>query len=663
MKGFFLVVLLVLLAISIAFAEDREIQQLEEVVVTATRIEEPKTDVPASTQVITGYDIRKSTAKNAADLIGEAGLGNITIRSFTKGGGTSGGVVQLRGFRTNVSGRVINNSVLVLIDGHLTATTDLSQFPVDNIERIEIVKGPASVLYGSSVLGGVINIITKKKGEKGIHCSIGGETGSWEYWKTRAGLTGNKGNFDFYISANQSSQGEYEAKGYGKIGNTEYNGDAVSLRMGYKFLDDHYISLGYSYWKQWDIGRPGPIYDHDPDDYADVKRDNIDVGYKTENFNAYCYYGKNKDLSYTSQKAGPGNSIIYFQERKTQGAGIQKTFPIAGHRLVAGGQWDRIDFEGWKSVGQPYEPSNKYNSYGAFSEGRFSLLNNKLLLTLGLRYDYFENEVLPTRNMTITPRKEDFQNITKRGGIVHKITENLRLKGNIGEAYRAPSPLELGSQYQDTKGVWRVGNPDLDPEKSLTTDGGIEYSTPLLKGGFVFFHTDYKDKITQYYDEPRGINTYKNVPGATIQGVEPNISYDVGVASGLDISIEPFANVTYYTRYSVEDEETIAKYGSTLLDTPKWAGSFGVKLLQEKWDGRLIAKYMGNQRVQDPKVTGVKIVEKGDFTEVDLKGSYKPIKNLEISVSVENLFDRAYEYALYYPMPRRTLWGGVRWMF
>ncbi len=652
-----------------AFAEAEENKeppkQLEEVVVTATKVEEPKKDVPASVQIITEEDIKNSTATNAGELISEAGLGNYRTRSFTKGGGNSGGVAQIRGFSTNASGRVINNNVSVLVDGRLSPTTDLSQIPIDIIERIEIVKGPASVLYGSSAMGGVINIITKKKGEKGIHGFILGEGGSWDYWKTGGGLNGSKGPFDFYLTASRSGQGDYEAKDYGKIINTGYKEVEVSTRFGYRLFDNHYISIGYRYGKDWDmVTRPEPIYDLDPDDYGNIERNDFDISYNTETFKVNYYYAINSDSSHKSKKSGPGTEIEYFQERKLQGVGIQKTFYLGEHRLITGGQWDSIDFEGWRAPeGTPVEPSNKYNNYGAFGELRLSLLDKRLLLNAGLRYDYFEEEMLPTRNMAITPREEEFANLTKRIGFVYKITDDFRLKGNIGEGYRAPSAVELAIDYVDLKtGARSLGNPELDAEKSITYDMGIEVSRGSFKGSLTFFHTDYTDKITNYYNSDLGAKTYKNAEGGTIQGVEANLSHDIGFASGL---IVPFANITYYTRYSVEDETVIASYGKTMLDTPKWAGSFGVKLLQEEWDARLIAKYIGDQNVTDPAPpsNGKVVVEKGDLTVLDLMGSYRPIKNLELSASVENLLDRAYEYMLYYPMPGRTFRVAVKWTF
>lgn len=205
----------------------------------------------------------------------------------------------------------------------------------------------------------------------------------------------------------------------------------------------------------------------------------------------------------------------------------------------------------------------------------------------------------------------------------------------------------------------------MKPEKSTSYDAGVEYSRGLLKGGLAFFHTDFKDKILGYYDTTLNAQTFKNVDGATLQGIEGNISYDAGLASGLNVSIEPFANITYHTRYSSEDELEISKYGKTLLNTPRWTGAFGIRAGQEKWDARLIANYTGDEKVQDwaPPSNGKTVVKKGDFRVVSLKGSYRPIKNLEFTASVENLFDEAYEYVQYYPMPGRTFTAGMKLIF
>jgi len=647
------------LLITSAFAEEKT-ASMEEIVVTATKIEEPKKDVPASVQIITQEDIKNSTAKDAGDLISEASIGHVH-----KYPGALTGRIELRGLTTDLFSD-LKSRVLVLINGHRAGTVNLAKIPVEDIERIEIVKGPASVLYGSSAMGGVINIITKE-GKEGFHGSIGGEIGSWDYWRTLAELNGKKGLFDFYLTASRSARGDYKAKDYGRIENTGYDDETVSARFGYRLFDNHHITVGFQHWRGWEIGSPGARYSPDPDNYSDKGRDGFDIGYKTESFNAKYYLIKDRDEWHGGMTVGPGNSNISLTETDTQGVSLQKTFPIGNHRVIIGGQWDRIEVDSSRNTGAPYNPNSKYDTYGVFTEGRLSLLNKKLLLSAGLRYDYFENEILPTPGITsLKPRKEDLEHITGRGGLVYKLTDSISLKGNIGTAFRAPAPDELATDYTSSWGTRYIGNPNLKPEKSTSYDAGIEYSKDLLKGGLTFFHTGFKDKILSYYDTVLAAQTFKNVEGATLQGIEANTSYDVGLASGLTISIEPFTNITYNTQYSSKDELEINKYGKTLLYTPKWTGAFGIRTGKEKWDVRLIANYTGDEKVQDwnsSSPTYGKAIDKGDFTVVNLKGSYRPIKDLEITASIENLFDRAYEYVLGYPMPARTFVGGVKWLF
>ncbi len=641
------------------FAEQKT-ASLEEILVTATKVEEPKKDVPASVQIITREDIKNSTAKDAGDLISEASIGHVH-----KYPGVLTSRIGLRGLTTDLFSD-LKSRVLVLINGHRAGTVNLAKIPVEDIERIEIVKGPASVLYGSSAMGGVINIITKE-GKEGFHGSIGGEVGSWDYRKGFAELNGKKGLFDFYLTASRSSMGDYESRDYGKIQNTGYDDETVSARFGYKLFDRHHMSIGFQHWRGWGIGSPGARYSPDPDNYSDKWRDGFDIEYKTEDFNGKYYLLKDRDESHDGGMTyGIGNSDISLTKTDTQGVSLQKTFALDDHRIIIGGQWDRIEVESSRNTGAPYNPNSRYDSYGIFAEGRISLFDKKLLLSAGLRYDYFENRVLSTPGIpSVKPRKEDLDNVTVRGGLVYKLTDNFSFKGNIGTAFRAPAPDELATDYVSSWGTRYLGNPNLKPEKSTSYDAGIEYSKDLFKSCLTFFHTDFKDKILSYYDSTLSAQTFKNVDGAALQGIEVSLSYDVGLASGLNVSIEPFTNITYHTKYSSKDDLEISKYGKTLLYTPKWTGAFGIKAGQEKWDAMLIANYTGDERVQDwaPPSNGENVVKKGDFTVVNLKGSYRPIKNLEITASVENLFDRAYEYVLSYPMPGRTFVTGVRWIF
>lgn len=652
---FFILFLCLLFLANSALAEE---SQLEEIIVTATRVEEPKKDVPYSIQVITEEDIKNSTAKNAGDLIVESSIGHVH-----KYPGLSTSSIGLRGFRTDLFDD-LKSRVLILINGNRAGTVNLATIPVDDIEKIEIVKGPASVLYGSSAMGGVINIITKKGKEEGIHGLIGSEAGSWKYWKTKGELNGKKGDFDFYLSASRSAMDDYSTKNYGKIENTGYDDRSLSARIGYSFFNKQHISVGFQHWKGWDIGAPGARYSPDPDNYKDIERNRVDLNYKTETFQAGYYFTKINDENH---EGSTGNSELTLKKTTTQGLSLQKIFLIDEHRVIIGGQWDRIEVKSSRSTGAPYNPNSQYDSYGLFSEGRLSLFNKKLLLNAGIRYDYFENEILPTEGITsLKPRKENLDHITVRGGIVYKITDNFSLKGNAGTAFRAPAPDELATDYISSWGTHYIGNPDLKPEKSTSYDAGFAYIKDFFKSELTFFHSIFKDKILSYYDSILKAQTFKNVEGAIIQGIEGNFSYDIGLFAGLNFSLEPFVNFTYHTRYSSKDEDEIKKYGKTLQYIPKCTAAFGIRAGKDKWDLRLIANYTGKEKVVDwnpSSVNYTKVVDKDDFTVVNLKASYRPLKNLEVTFSFENLFDRAYEYVQYYPMPRRTITGGIKWIF
>ncbi len=493
---------------------------------------------------------------------------------------------------------------------------------------------------------------------------MGGEGGSFGYWKAGAEAGGKQNRLDYYITASRSARDDYRAPDFGKIENSGYKDETVSTRFGYKLFNDHRVSVGYQHWKGWDIGTPGPTYASDPDDYKDIRRDAVDVGYQTPSFQAKYYYVWDRDEDHSTPfwGLGPGNSWVSKTDRDSQGANLQKTFSVGGQRVVVGGQWDRVETTSWRNAGTPYYPDSQYDSYGVFGEGRLSLFNEKLLLNAGVRYDYFRDEILATPGITnIKPQKENLDHVTARGGAVYKLTDALSLKGNVGTAFRAPAPLELASDYYSW-GTHYLGNPDLEPEESITYDAGVDYSRGPFKGDLTFFHTDFRKKIVSYYDTALAASTYKNADSATLQGLELNAAYDIGHALGIGVVLEPFANVTYRTKYL----EEVNGVESRLRYTARWTGAFGMRVGQKKWDGRLIVNYRGQEDVTDwdpSSATYGQTVEKGDLAVVSLKGSYRPVKNLELTASVENLFDKQYEYVLGYPMQGITFVGGAKILF
>jgi vitamin B12 transporter len=630
---------------------------LDRMVVTATRIKEKTLDIPASIQVITQEDIKNSPARDAGELMAEAGIGHVH-----KYNGALTSQVEIRGLSTNIFNET-DSRVLLLVNGNRAGTTNMAKIPAGEIERIEIVKGPGSVLYGSQAMGGVINIITKSGTEEGVHGSAGAEGGSWGYWKSGGDLHGKQYGIDYFISGAASASDDYRTP-KGSYDNNSYETEEISARLGYGFLGDQHVSVGFQRWIGRDIGTPGATYAKDPDDYSKKARNAFDFEYRAKSATLKYYINNNKDDSYSTGgmgMPGPGNSDRFTSNNRSQGVSIQNVFPIGVHRIILGGQWDRNAVDTSTSSGAPYYPDSRYDNYAVFAEGRLSLLNEKLLLTAGIRYDYFDNQTLKTKGLTSNPISKSMDHVTSRGGIVYKVMDGLSLKAAIGTAFRAPSPLELASDYT-LYGYRTVGNRDLGPEKSTTYEGGFEYDKEHLKGGFTFFHTSFSHKIASYYDSALSATTYKNLSGATIQGVEMNVSYDAGLAAGLGISVEPFANLTYKTRYDGESKSS-GSHGH-LLYVPEWTGAFGIRAGQEAWDTRLVVNYTGDEYITDYSASyPYPVKNKGGFMIVDMKGAYRPLKNLELTLSVENLLNRYYEYINGYPMRARTFVGGAKWIF
>ena len=153
--------------------------------------------------------------------------------------------------------------------------------------------------------------------------------------------------------------------------------------------------------------------------------------------------------------------------------------------------------------------------------------------------------------------------------------------------------------------------------------------------------------------------TFKNIKGATIQGIEFSYSNDIGALLNLPFGLEPFINITYHLQYRNDEDKT------ALLYIPKSIISFGVNFYYENFKANLTGIYNGDEKIQDwaPPYYGDRIIKKQDFTIFNLFVSYDFFKNLNAYLKVENLFNRKYEYVKYYPMPKRSFYVGLTYKF
>ncbi len=209
---------------------------LPEVVVTATGRPEEVTKIAGTIQVIDGDKITKSTAKSVTDLLAENSVG---FMSEWTAGQT---LINIRGAATEGQGRDFKSEVLILINGHRAGTSNISKLSTADVERIEIVRGPSSVVYGSANMGGVINIILKT-GRTAPGNLLEASTGSWNLIQGKAQSGGTFQGVDWYLGLAGGSQGNHQVGGGAYESNTAWNREGGTAALGYQIDPDNRVDM------------------------------------------------------------------------------------------------------------------------------------------------------------------------------------------------------------------------------------------------------------------------------------------------------------------------------------------------------------------------------------------------------------------------------------
>ncbi|MGE5197418.1 MAG: TonB-dependent receptor, partial [Deltaproteobacteria bacterium] len=248
MKRTMIFILLSALMFTYAYAQEEEMT-LEKIVVTSTRSTESIKNAPNDITVITEADIEMDKDKTIPDILREKA--GIMVKEYSAGNAKQANI-DIRGF-----GETGLSNVLVMVDGRRVTQIDLSgtdwaQIPLADVERIEVIRGAASVFYGDNASGGVINIITRE-GRRKPSLEITSETGSYSSYDNRLQYSGAYDNFNYYSLARH-----YESKGY--RANNAIKTNDFDVKLGYKPLDAFKAKLSMGY-HQDEYGLPGALND------------------------------------------------------------------------------------------------------------------------------------------------------------------------------------------------------------------------------------------------------------------------------------------------------------------------------------------------------------------------------------------------------------------
>ncbi|MDI6890145.1 MAG: TonB-dependent receptor [Thermodesulfovibrionales bacterium] len=654
---------------SVALAEEKgkvkeeKEAELEEIVVTATRTERPVEEVPASVTVITKDEIEKMSAKYVDDLLRDI----VSAQVYRPAGVTS--TMQ----HVTLRGVPHQRGTLILLDGvplndMYYGGVEFNEIPVENVERIEIVRGPASALYGSSAMGGVINIITKKP-EREMKGLIEGTYGTMNTWSGRLHLTGTlKEKFGYYLSASRLETDGYYAQikpepNWKKrtrehehyIGKFTYEVDPMSN-----------ISFTYSHWHEA-AGGGRKYY------YGSTFRNRAILGYekKTEGFNLSANtFFLHEDDYWTYDKSPKYDCVEKKNEKPSNeiGAMMTLTLPVGkGHLFTSG--LDYRWFEGESRYDWEVFPFRKTRTEGKqhraalFFQDEIDL--GKLLITLGCRGDWYRSYDGSYHDYDTTEvyKKEEYAakssgSINPKLGLVYHLTSSTTLRGLVGRAFNAPYVYYLYHNWGFPGRYWYMGNPELDPEYMMGYEAGVEQRIgEKFKIRFTGFHNDIDNYIGTVYVRTNPVTKEKEYKYQNIDEVE---------SRGLELEAEyrPLKSLTLYANYNyihakIEESKKPELKGKRVAREPYNRVNFGFI-----YDSPKIVTFSVRVRYVGERYDDLENKYPLDgYTTCDIKLTRKIGKFVEASIEIDDLFDEAWQESKLYNAPGRIITGRLKVSF
>jgi iron complex outermembrane receptor protein len=614
-----------------------------EVVVTGTRTQEQIEKVPANVTVITHKEIEDSNAKDVPDLL-QTQVG-VTVQNLLGNGKKVN--VGLRGF-----GETDPYNTLVLVDGRRVNEIDLSgvdwtQIPLDQIERIEIVRGMGSVLYGDNAVGGVINIITKTPG-KTPHAKVGFTSGSYGRNKESVSLSGGQDKVAASLFATYDSTNGYRE-------NNMFRAKDLGAKIVLDPSDMLRFNISGSHHSD-KYGLPGSLskteYEQDRraaqtpldnaatiDNYVNLRMD-LDLADLGRIVAGASYRQRDSETDWVS--------FLLTTEMKTKTKGFTPRYvregALAGHQntFIAG-----VDLY-WTDMDIPTsaERVNK-DSQGYYFNNAFSVFEN-LILSVGARHERVEYEF----NTSTADVKEVDQKEAYSAGLTYLYQGKSSLFLRTNKSFRFPLTDELYSAFSGL-------NADLKPQEGKHYEVGIRhYLSKKMSLNATLYRIAFDNEI--FYNPLTYTN--ENHPKTLHRGIE------------IGGKAEPCRYFSCYANYTYEKATFEAEpfKGNDIPAVPKNRANFGFNIHHFVPGLTLTAQYNyvgASYAISDQENQHEKL---DSYYTIDSRIAYK-WKNLEAFFGVNNITDEKYSQygviggfpsGLYlYPAPERNWVAGVSWRF
>lgn len=547
-----------------AQAEELPVYSFDEVVVTATRTENDIKKVPASTQVITQEDIKRGGATSVRNALSM--YANIFQKSKVRGGGHD---IIIRGMETKHS--------LVMVNGHrisneadangLGNAMALDRININDVEKIEIVRGPSSALYGSEAMGGVLNIITKPSKEQTLLTGLEHTSEDTSHWWHAD--TGRIGNFSMTLDARFNKinlsmlDTATESDPYGTA-------QTYNASLNYYVNDHSYVNAYMDYYSQHlktDTGTPTMK----PITLTTSRGMSLSGQAMLEGTGSKAYKQKNYGISWNGKTDKNDWQIQAYMSKfnwsTTSNTKVLGSIPPAGmagmFNFLLQNQKNAYDFNHdehnmWAIEGRDSLRVNDHHrvtfgaeyvkdkvagtGLGSNGDGVHSITENGKTKsssekTLSSYAAYLQDEIEYGKWFIVPAIRYDHHSAygshtSPKIGVTYNATDHFRIKANYGDGFKAPSVSQLFYDLDMRMGpsyVHLTGNPNLKPEKSKSWDLGVEAEFGKGYGSLTYFDNDVDNLIASI---PKGKDSnghnlyrYENVNKARIKGLENTLGY------------------------------------------------------------------------------------------------------------------------------------------
>lgn len=601
-KKFSTSLLMTVLITSLCFGEAQSIfaeenfdeYTLDTMLVTATRTEKRDVDVPASTEIITYEDIVDSGSVNAMEAVSKM-LG-VDYNTYLPGGSAQTSMtneINVRGF---------SYGTLILVNGNpinLNNTYVIDAIPAEAIERIEVVKGGGSVLYGSEAQSGVINIITKKKVSN----------------KVRFGF-GNYKQQQYNVAVgNDKLKINYDLKKWGYVKEARYT--AANTYTNLKESSNENIGIGYNFNDQLSFE-----YNHLDTEvsYESLKKDRlnsftdssnkqdlIQLNYNGNKIKGHAWFNKTK-LDYA------GSSARNLFENESFGADLQQNIELNNKSLLTvGGVYKREVYNSKLKKGKPSIGKKARNQMGLFAQLDYKF-NDKDNVIIGGRGTWTSSE----------SNGQSYDNFSTSAQYIHKFDQDKSFYVSVAESFVMPSFKQMfPSSWVETK-----PNPDLKPQEGINYEMGYKEISGNHAWKVALFHMDIKDNISATLNKDDTYEYSNQVFKNT--GFEASLRVDASEKFDYDLGL-----LVHNPKYKWDTDirngwhNKFGKYQIT--------GGVGYKI--DKFRAKLTGSYIGD-RYSSPSTMSYSYKLKPYFL-TSLTATYSPDNNSEVSLLINNLLNRS----------------------